>query len=161
MQKLIDGKPDRIPAAALLLGLAGLIPFIALPVLTVFGPVTWLPVAVQAHVSVPALSLYAAVILSFMGGVQWGLAVAHPDAGPVTSLRRYGVSVLPALIAWFALLTPTRTALMVTASGFVLLLIYDLWTVRRGEAPAWYERLRILLTSVVVPVLTLTVIFVL
>jgi hypothetical protein len=97
------------------------------------------------------------VILSFMGGVQWGLAVAQ-DAGAndATRWRRYGVSVLPAFVAWSGVWFTGRTGLLLLAIGFAALLAYDLLTVSRGEAPRWYGELRIVLTIVVVAALLLT-----
>jgi hypothetical protein len=100
----------------------------------------------------PALYLlltYGAVILSFMGGVQWGLAVASGGS----DLRRYGISVVPALLAWLGLYLGALNGLLVVAAAFAALLAYDLWTVRRGEAPAWYGRLRVRLTVAVLAML--------
>lgn len=163
MQRALKSGPERIPAAALWLGVAGLIPFVALPVLAAIGPGALpLPTWLGAHMSVPALLLYAAVILSFMGGVQWGLAIQAGERIDESRLngggdfRRYGASVVPALLAWLALLLDPRTGLFLLAVGFVGLLVYDIWTVRRGEAPGWYERLRLGLTSVVVLSISLT-----
>jgi hypothetical protein len=159
MQKSVNERDmTAIPRAALVLGLGGLIPFLAIPLLVLVGQQETLPVWLRAHTTVPALVLYAAVILSFMGGVQWGIAVRSVDEDDLSTWRRYGVSVLPALLAWFAVFTATRTALILLATGFVALLIYDLWMVARDEAPKWYERLRVMLTSVVVIALTGTVV---
>ena len=48
---------------------------------------------------------YGAVILSFLGGVRWGMVVI--PAGPVTpNWANYLYSVTPPLIAWSALLMP-------------------------------------------------------
>lgn len=147
-----------MPAVALLLGILGLIPFVALPALAIANPDVPVPAWLGAHLTIPALLLYAAVILSFMGGVQWGLAMSSPRAGP-SMVRRYVASVLPAILAWIALFLETRAGLFVLALGFVALLVYDIWTVRAGEAPAWYERLRLGLTGVVVLCISLTLTF--
>ena len=171
MQRALRSGPQPIPPAALWLGIAGLIPFIALPVLAVADRAALpVPASIGAHLTVPSLLLYAAVILSFMGGVQWGLAMARTsrrggdsDGGRASGgddLRSFGVSVLPALLAWFALFFETRAGLFILAVGFVMLMAYDIWTVRRGEAPAWYERLRLGLTAVVVLSISLTLTFV-
>lgn len=133
----------RIPAAALLLGVAGVIPFAALALLIALGGAGLLAPEQAARV----LQLYGAVILSFMGGAQWGLASARPE-GP--KARALAVSVLPALFAWASFLAPGETALAALAATFLALLLYDIWTVRQGEAPAWYGRLRIGLTLAVI-----------
>jgi len=160
MQKAVNDENghDPIPRPALVLGLAGVLPFLGLPVAALFDAGALLPDALGAHVSVPALMLYAAIILSFMGGAQWGLAMTL--APPDQRWRAFSVSVVPALLAWASLMMPMRLGLSAVAAGFVVLLIYDIWTVKAGQAPSWYERLRLLLTTVVVVAMTLTLVFV-
>jgi hypothetical protein len=137
-------KPGRtIPPAALLLGAAGVLPFAALALVIALDGAGLLAPEQAERV----LRLYAALILSFMGGAQWGLATAH-DQGP--SARALAVSVLPALFAWATFLIPSSQGLLALSAAFLALMLYDLWTVRRGEAPAWYGRLRIGLTLAVV-----------
>lgn len=155
MQKSLNDVPDRIPKPALVLGIGGLIPFVVIPLIAALGGDGELPADIRAYVSIFSMKLYAAAILSFMGGVQWGLAMRTPHAGG-GSWRRYGMSVLPALVAWAALLLAQRDGLALLGAGFVLLLIYDLWTIRKGEAPGWYERLRLGLTTVVICSITAT-----
>lgn len=142
---------NKIPRSALILGLAGLIPF--------FG----LSGAIALRISVPYgsaslwLAAYGAIILSFMGGAQWGLAVAKARLSGLTAWRSFGVSVVPALIAWPALFLPITWALATLSVTFACLLGYDLWTVRRGEAPLWYGQLRLGLTAAVVLCLTFAI----
>ena len=92
-----------LPLLAILLGLGGLIPFVAGTVAILFYP---------ADVPVPRLVGgvvgYGAVILSFLGAVHWGLALADdpvmsPHRGRVTAAR-LALGVLPALAGWAALL---------------------------------------------------------
>lgn len=135
--------PRSIPRPALLLGAAGVIPFAALALLMAIGGAGLLAPEQAERI----LRLYSALILSFMGGAQWGLATAS-TRGP--SARALAVSVLPALFAWAAFLVPSRPGLLALAAAFLALMLYDLWTVSRGEAPAWYGRLRIGLTFAVV-----------
>lgn len=133
-----DEPSAQIPPPAALLGAAGLIPFMGLAVAGHLAPEPWrLP-------ALTALSPYGALILSFMGGAQWGLAVAAGERRP----RPYAVSVAPALLAWALLAAPLALGLVGLAVGLVLLLIYDLVTIGRGEAPAWYGVLRSRLTLV-------------
>ena len=127
---------SNIPKPALILGIAGLIPF--------FG----LAAAITLHMQVPYGSA------SFMGGAQWGLATSN---GKSSNWRAFGVSVVPALIAWPALFLPITWALATLSVTFAGLLAYDLWTIRRGEAPAWYGQLRLGLTAAVVLCLTLAI----
>lgn len=133
------------PLSAFVLGWAGVIPFAALAIATV---ARW-PLPVPAEF---ALRAYGVAILSFMGGVQWGLTMRAGD-GSDEGWRGYAASVLPALLGWVALLIPSRPGLVLLAIGFAALLAYDLRTVRQGYAPPWYGRLRWQLTSAVVVLL--------
>jgi hypothetical protein len=154
-QRRVASAAATIPPAALLLGLAGLVPFLvtAIQIATgwPFGP----------RLTGPALfhlGAYGACILSFMGGVQWGLAVAAGASG-FDAFRRYGLSVLPALLAWAGLYAGARHGLLLLAFGFAVLLAFDLAAVARGEAPRWYGHLRCGLTAVVLSALALAIIF--
>jgi hypothetical protein len=138
-----------IPKPALILGWAGVLPFAALTGAAISG--FRLPVDAQL-----ALVGYGAVILSFMGGVQWGIALRSPAE---TRWIGYAVSVVPALIAWPCLLLPRPWALAGLIAGFLLLLAYDIWTVRKGWAPDWYAALRLELTVAVVTLLTASLAF--
>ena len=137
---------EFIPRAALILGWAGVLPFAALALGALLDLA--LPVAQPRQ----ALISYGAIILSFMGGVQWGLVTAPRVAIAGRDGRnRFGISVLPALWAWFCLLAlPPAAALLGLAAGFAALLAYDLHTVRTGYASLWYRPLRIQLTVAVV-----------
>ncbi|MDZ4843678.1 MAG: DUF3429 domain-containing protein [Hyphomicrobium aestuarii] len=138
---------NRVPLPALILTAAGAIPFLALAI------APWLDVEPFGRPAGEPLSLYALAILSFMGAIHWGLAMATPNANQATN---YAASVIPALVGWFALiLLPVALALRVMAAAFVLLLIYDIRATRLGTAPPWYPGLRIPVTVVVVTALAL------
>ena len=134
--------PARIPIAALWLGPLGLIPFVA----GALAP--WLLPAERLPDAGLALAGYGAVILSFLGGVHWGLAA--PAGRPL----QIGLSVLPSLIGWLALLVANlyapAPALWLLAAAFAALLPGDLLAAGRGLAPPWYPRLRLPLTLVAV-----------
>jgi hypothetical protein len=148
-----DPSPDEtksdetIPTPALILGMAGLAPFIVMALQVSFG---W---PFSPRLTGPALynlTIYGAVILSFLGGVQWGFAAAKPARHPLASWRRYIASLLPALAAWGGLWLAARNGLLILAVSFMLAMLYDLWTSGAGEAPRWYGRLRIGLSAVVI-----------
>jgi len=127
---------DAPPSAAVWLGAAGALPFIGLAAgVLVFDPDS-------AAFLRQGLAFYGAAILSFMGGIRWGLAMPdRPD------LARLGISVVWPLIAWPALMLGDRMASLVMALAFVALLLMDVRLTARGEAPAWYPRLRKPLTA--------------
>jgi hypothetical protein len=121
-----------IPKVAFWLGFAGLIPFAAIIV------VGLLRAAPLYDVSLQALLAYGAVILSFLGGIRWGLAIATTD--PADLFGPLSLSVAPALLGWIALLVPLSTGLVMLALGFAAMLIADL---RLSIAPYWYRSLRL------------------
>ena len=139
----------RIPTAPLLLGLAGLIPFL-------WGAATmYVPTLQDTGLSVlgprfvgPYVQLsYGTIILSFMSGVLWGFATKAEGA---VAASGYALSVLPALWAFFFVGGGPVSAAIYLIAGFVGLLALDWMFARQGLAPDWWMRLRILLTSIVV-----------
>ncbi len=105
--------PLPLPDAGRLLGHAGLVPFVAGALLL------WLGLAPELHDFVAqALSAYAALILSFLGGIHWGLAMRH--SAPPASLLAWGV--VPALLGWLAVLMPPHAGLVL--HGVTLVLCY-------------------------------------
>lgn len=146
----------QIPLAPLILGLAGLIPF-------VWGAATYLvePLA-QWGLRVlgprfvgPYVQLfYGSVILSFMSGVLWGFAT---KASGVRAATGYVLSVIPALWAFFMSGGGPTTAGMNLIFGFAGLLILDLAFSVWGLAPRWWLSLRLLLTAIVIACLSVGV----
>lgn len=147
----------QIPRAPLLLGLAGLIPFLwgaataVSPALASLGQQYMGPRFIGPYVQL----FYGSVILSFMSGVLWGFATKATGAQAATG---YALSVIPALWAFF--MTgggPTRAALNLII-GFAGLLMLDFSFFRWGLTPPWWMQLRLLLTAIVVACLVITVI---
>ena len=136
--------PDA-PAPAVVLGLAGVIPFAA-------GALGSFWAGAIGAFATKALLAYGAVILSFLGGIHWGLAIGQGDP----SYRRLGVGVAPSLVGWVALLLGGGAAgLLLLAAAFVAVLGLDVQLTRDGMAPAWFPRLRTALTAAVVVCLLL------
>ena len=111
----------RIPTAPLILGLAGLIPFLwgaSTSPQTLAGYFPQLP-----FVSGTALLVaYGTIILSFMAGVIWGFA-ARAD-GPWMGAGLV-LSVLPALWIFFFTGQPAATQILALIGGFAALLAID------------------------------------
>lgn len=84
------------------LGYAGLVPFVLLTALMWLVNTELLP-----FVSI-ALGGYAAVIVSFLGGVHWGVGFMKGEIAP----RFHFIwGVVPSLLAWLALMLPAYAAL--------------------------------------------------
>ncbi len=127
-----------IPRPALVLGAGGLIPFAA----ATLGAWTLDDPLLVARV-IDAVVLYAAVILSFVGAVHWGLEMA--EYGPKSKVGgwdRYGWAVTPSLIAWFATFLVAEGAIGVLIAGFVMAAFHDNWSSRAQLVPTWYGTLR-------------------
>lgn len=144
----------RIPRPALLLGLAGLIPFLwsaathlSLPLLAWAGQ--WLPpMFLGAYVGIT----YGTIILSFMSGVLWGFATRAEGSEAAVA---YALSVIPALWVFFMVTDATANSVIFLAAGFVGLLLLDAMYSAWGLAPRWWLRLRVMLTVVVLACLAI------
>jgi Protein of unknown function (DUF3429). len=138
-----------IPRAPLILGLAGLIPFAWGAVTSLSGDLAaWGASVLGPRFVGPYVQLfYGSVILSFMSGVLWGFATKAQGAMAATG---YGLSVIPALWAFFMTGGGPVTASVNLIAGFVGLLGLDWLFWRYGLAPAWWMQLRVLLTAIVV-----------
>jgi succinate dehydrogenase hydrophobic anchor subunit len=132
---------------ATLLGNFGLIPFFAL------AAASWVPFGAPYENFVEqALVGYAAVILSFLGAVHWGLALATPALDKAQAWNAFGWGIAPSALAWLALLL----AIAGVHAGLVYaFLIGDIAICRLmdaallrvyGSVPAWYPALRTRLT---------------
>ena len=132
-------KPS-IPFVPLLLGLGGLVPFWALA----FSRVTGVGLGVPPLTVSLALATYAATILAFLGGIRWGLATRGPDQG--NAGYDFGVAVVPQLIGWAALAVPDPWRFFLLGVVVLGLGPLDRNLVARGLAPAWFGRLRLILS---------------
>lgn len=123
--------------AARALGYAGLLPFVGGAVWLAAGP------AGQQALAAQALAAYAATIVSFLGGIHWGLAFAA-SGGPSTARLAWGV--VPSLLAWPALLLPASAGLALLAATLVLCYAVDHRAYPRHGLGAWLPMRRALST---------------
>ncbi|WP_026375089.1 DUF3429 domain-containing protein [Aestuariibacter salexigens] len=117
-----------------MLGYAGLIPFIGLPLLAVTNVLD----PMQANQWFIA---YSAVILSFFGGIHWLQSLRDDDR------LRAALAMLPSIVAWCSqVFFSAITALLIMAAGYLLMWLYDKNTL---PISASYMRLRGVLTATV------------
>jgi hypothetical protein len=124
-----------LPALAWPLGLSGLLPFLG-----GLGAM-WLWPGWGSTI----LLGYGAVILSFLGAVHWGLALAAPE---VAARSRLIGGVIPSLVAWVALLLPLPVGLSLLALGLLVLAGVETYAAGQGLLPRAYMPLRWVLTLV-------------
>jgi hypothetical protein len=139
----------QIPRSALILGLAGLIPF-GWGAMTVVVPSLgqWGQMSLGGRFVGPYVQLfYGAIILSFMSGVLWGFAT---KATGQMATAGYVLSVIPALWAFFMTGGGPTAAAVNLIVGFLGLLLLDWHFWRLDLAPAWWMKLRGILTALVI-----------
>ncbi|PAU55280.1 DUF3429 domain-containing protein [Pseudomonas sp. PIC25] len=130
---------------ALLLGYAGLIPFVSGALGIWVIPVGWRPMVMAALLD------YSAVTLAFMGAIHWGLAMRARETDEHARIQ-LGLSVIPPMLGWAAVASglPVALALPVFLVAFIGLYMADVHAVSIGLAPRWYPALRKPLTIIVV-----------
>ncbi len=119
------------------LGYAGLLPFV------VGAALLWI-VRPDAHPYVAVgLSAYAGAIVSFLGGIHWGLGMRAQPADP----SRFGWGVVPSLVAWVAMVMPAYAGLVLLGAMLVVCYLVDRRVYPLHAAGGWL-RLRWHLTLV-------------
>ncbi|MGQ0531113.1 MAG: DUF3429 domain-containing protein [Caulobacteraceae bacterium] len=140
----MSAEPPFLPRAALRLGFLGLAPLaIAALIALSEHPNT-------ARLGAIAFSLYAAVLLSFLGGVRCGFELMRAPEAP--SGVRLFFSALPGLAGWVlavfvVYITPALGAAAIFAGLFATQAIWDYRSARDAGAPIWYPLLRQVLTG--------------
>ncbi|AZT82251.1 DUF3429 domain-containing protein [Marinobacter sp. NP-4(2019)] len=128
---------------AVLVGILGLLPFVA-AVLSLF--------LVPSHsvVIIDWFYLYSAGILAFMGGVYWPIAMQLENrCYPLSPLVTMLLSQVFFLSAGLGLLLVTVGQIALYTTAYLALYLVDArWM--KAFWPAWYLRLRLVLTAVVV-----------
>ncbi|WP_306253105.1 DUF3429 domain-containing protein [Parvularcula sp. IMCC14364] len=136
------------------LAYAGLLPFLGTAFYIWFSPLVF--PANYAYALLRWELLYGAIILSFMGGIRWGLAMLNNKTiSEYVTLNQLTNSVIPPLVGWLAVIpanlipgiAPTYVVRhLVLLIAFVLLMQADRNASRDGFAPAWYGPLRLKIT---------------
>ncbi|EFN57231.1 hypothetical protein CHLNCDRAFT_143716 [Chlorella variabilis] len=150
--KAAQQKPSTgVPAVTKFLGFSGALPF------WVFSPsvAPLLPLDLLLEPSMLASTGllqvgYGATILSFLGGVHWGLAMTNVGGDVAFRMadQRYLWSVLPCLMAWPTVAMPAMLLGVVYA-------VDRAWA-KKGLLPPWYIRMRLPLTCMAAGGLVLT-----
>ncbi|APV51083.1 hypothetical protein BWI17_16165 [Betaproteobacteria bacterium GR16-43] len=138
----------RIKRIAWILTIAGAIPFAVATAFVFRG---------ESSVRVPAIAAlitYSAVILSFLGGIEWGIALREEAGNEFTRAVALGLSTVPSLAAWAVFWLPGTLVQLGTALGvFVFAWAADQYLASRGLLPTWFVDLRTAITGVVAAIL--------
>jgi hypothetical protein len=131
---------------------AGAIPFIAC------SAALWLAPIQYRSFTVNILTAYAAVILSFLGGIQWGMAVNLIDTAPKSARNIFLLSVVPSLLAWAMLLLPEpRSRILVAIFLFAFVWVIDALLNVQKLIPPWFFKLRSMITAIVIASLSVAI----
>ena len=138
-----DDNSVALPRTVAWLGYGGLLPFLVLT-----------PASLLDHhhgaLWSDALYAYGAIILSFIGALHWGLAMTLPELSERQRSAWFAWSVVPALIAWPAVLFSPPLAAPLLVFGFIAHYLQDRRLARQARLPDWYLPLRLRLSSVAV-----------
>ena len=124
------------------LGAAGLIPFVVLAI------VAWLPDPERARAAIAYQVQYAAIILTFVGALHWGVVLTERILSQGITALALMWSVVPALYAWVVALMPAQRALSLLVAGLVVAFLADAVLYREYSVPRWFVGLRFVLTAV-------------
>lgn len=124
---------------AYVLGAAGLIPFLGIPIINLLDITALSVFTYQTFIT------YSAIILSFFGGVHWLHALTNPES---ESNQIYWAMV-PSVFGWLTIsFVPIEHQLTLLVAGYILIYLLDTWLLAIPEA--WkrsYWRLRQMLTA--------------
>ena len=129
------------------LGYGGLLPFAGLAIAAVGASL----LGQDSRWWNAALLAYGAAILSFVGALHWGFAMTQLGLTDRQRASAFVWSVVPALVAWLALLSllgAPRVAAALLVMGFLAHYWRDVRLARAANLPAWYLPMRLRLTTV-------------
>ncbi|MCD7059078.1 DUF3429 domain-containing protein [Pelagibacterium xiamenense] len=133
-----------------LAALLGLLPFLAGLYFSIFP--TLLPI--EAVIYERAMLGYGAAILSFLGGVRWGVRLGSGAGSELT----YVAGILGSILGFVTILMPVSIGLSMLIVGFVIYGIWDVWSGYTGALPSDYGRIRSVMTLLVCLILALTIV---
>ena len=141
-----------------ILGGLGLIPFILILIACAISPPTEELYGLLLFIYVA----YAAIISSFLGGIQWGLITAFADKIYYVFIPLF-ISVMPPLIAWAALLSIENLGLSLSLilASFLISAVHDYYLYQQQKiSQLWFITMRISLSSIVIIITSLMFLFV-
>lgn len=134
----VPAKREPIPAALWAIALVALSPFPVTAGLYGYGPQETMGAALSA------LLQWSAVVLSFLGGVRWGLETREPTPRPM----RQVFSAMCAVAGWVILLSRGRTPDTWIIGGFIAaFLIQWLFDHQTPDTPSRYPILSTAVTT--------------
>ena len=141
MNQIEKTSKETAEMAARLMGFGGLFPFVFLALASVIGLRT--PFA-----PAPALLIgYGAIILSFVGALHWGAQLTQSNPQKIRA-SSYIWSIMPALLAWLALMLPAMAAASCLIAGLLICWGVDMRASKDQDWPPFMRPLRTILTAI-------------
>ncbi|PXX36849.1 DUF3429 domain-containing protein [Undibacterium pigrum] len=128
---------------AVRIGFAGLAPFVFLTLACWIVHPEWLGALIKAQLH------YGIVILSFLGGLHWGVVLMAGGANEKETKKALIWGVVPIIIAWL-FMSQMLIGFVVQVAGFIMTYKIDKRLYQSYGVPEWFINLRLQLTRVVV-----------
>ena len=133
----------EVPKVIKIISTLGLLPFL-------FGAIASLQLSlIQDYLNKFFLSLsilYAALILSFLGGCLFGFECLNKS---MPNIKRAWIAIVPTIWALLALQI-TNFSASILAVGFLIVYEFDRKAYSHGTVPGWWLSLRLPLTAIVI-----------
>ena len=138
---LKDSELQKSSNFAWMLSLAGAIPFVSLALAMFYlGKENDL-----FTVLFEAFKIWSAIILSFIAGIRWGLAISQEPLDKNILI----ISVIPAIVAWFAQFLNDPQSVLVLLVAYCAHGAWDSFGANAKQLPQWFGKLRIRMTFIV------------
>jgi hypothetical protein len=106
----------------------------------------------ESHVRIPAIGAlvtFSAVVISYVGGIEFGLALREESSNERIRALAMTMSALPSLASWGVFWLPSPQQQIGAAIGlFALVWFSDLYFAHRGLIPSWFVDLRTAVTVI-------------
>ncbi len=142
-----ENQPIRV---VWLISLIGLVPIVIFTIAITFSGMQ----SGVVPVLIDAFKTYAAILLSFLGGIRWGVAL-NKDSQKNIERSILAATIAP-LIGWVAIFVAEPLCFAILIVGYAGQGAWDNISAHRGLMPLWFARIRMIMTTLVVISLAVT-----
>jgi Protein of unknown function (DUF3429) len=123
----------------------------------IFGALTAVLFSGESHLRAPAIAglvTFGVVVLSYLGGIEGGLALHDQVGTEKTRAVSICLSTIPSLAAWGVLwLSSPQQQIGASIALFIAVWCADLWLAHQGLIPSWFVDMRTAVTALVCVIL--------